>query len=342
MMNKIGVAEFYKTRWSELGDEIVNPIGCADCHNADNMELQISRPALIEAFERQGIDITKASHQEMRSLVCAQCHVEYYFQKETSYLTFPWDKGMTVEGGEEYYDETDYYDYIHPLSKTPILKAQHPDFEVAQKGIHAQRGVSCADCHMPYMSEGGVKFSDHHITSPLKHIDRTCQTCHRESEETLKQNVYDRQAMALEVRDKLEQQLVRAHLEAEFAWKKGATESEMAPVLKLIRQSQWRWDYGVATHGGSFHAPQEITRILSAGLEKAMEARLKISQVVAQHGFVGDIPLPDISTKEKAQKYIGLNPDELHRKKEEFKKVTVPQWIQSAKEKGTLYTAKAN
>lgn len=342
MMNKIGVAEFYKSQWSELGDEIVNPIGCADCHNAENMELQISRPALIEAFERQGIDITKASHQEMRSLVCAQCHVEYYFQKETSYLTFPWDKGMTVEGGEEYYDETDYYDYIHPLSKTPILKAQHPDFEVAQKGIHAQRGVSCADCHMPYMSEGGVKFSDHHITSPLKHIDRTCQTCHRESEETLKQNVYDRQAMALEVRDKLEQQLVRAHLEAEFAWKKGATESEMAPVLKLIRQSQWRWDYGVATHGGSFHAPQEITRILSAGLEKAMEARLKISQVVAQHGFVGDIPLPDISTKEKAQKYIGLNPDELHRKKEEFKKVTVPQWIQSAKEKETLYTAKAN
>ena len=96
MMNKMGVAEFYKTRWSELGDEIVNPIGCADCHNAENMELQISRPALIEAFARQGIDITKASHQEMRSLVCAQCHVEYYFQKETSYLTFPWDKGMTM------------------------------------------------------------------------------------------------------------------------------------------------------------------------------------------------------------------------------------------------------
>lgn len=336
MMNQMGVAEYYNSPWSQLGDEIVNPIGCADCHNAENMELQISRPSLIEAFERQGKDISKATHQEMRSLVCAQCHVEYYFKGDGKYLTFPWDKGMTMEDAEAYFDEAEYYDYIHPLSKAPILKAQHPDYEIAQHGIHAQRGVSCADCHMPYMSEGGVKFSDHHITSPLRNIDRTCQTCHRESEEELRQNVYDRQAKALEVRNALEQQLVRAHLEAEFAWKLGATEAEMAPVLKLIRQSQWRWDYAVATHGGSFHAPQEITRILSAGVQRAMDARLVLAQVVSKHGYQGEIPMPDISSKEKAQIYIGLNPDELHQKKQEFKQTVVPQWLQSAKAKGNL------
>lgn len=336
MMNQLGVAEFYKSSWSALGDEVVNPIGCADCHNAENMELQISRPALIEAFERQGKDISKATHQEMRSLVCAQCHVEYYFKGDGKYLTFPWDNGMTMEDAETYYDEAEYYDYIHPLSKTPILKAQHPDYEIAQHGIHAQRGVSCADCHMPYMSEGGVKFSDHHVTSPLRNIDRTCQTCHRESEEVLLQNVYDRQSKALEVRNALEQQLVRAHLEAEFAWKLGATEAEMAPVLKYIRQSQWRWDYAVATHGGSFHAPQEITRILSAGLQRAMEARLVIAKVVGRHGHIGEIPLPDISTKEKAQKYIGLNPEQLNKKKQEFEQTIVPQWLQNAKAKGNL------
>lgn len=336
MMNQMGVAEFYKSPWSQLGDEILNPIGCADCHDAENMELQISRPGLIEAFERQGKDISKATHQEMRSLVCAQCHVEYYFKGDGKYLTFPWDNGMTMEDAETYYDEAEYYDYIHPLSKTPILKAQHPDYEIAQHGIHAQRGVACADCHMPYMSEGGVKFSDHHITSPLRNIDRTCQTCHRESEEVLRQNVYDRQAKALEVRNAFEQQLVRAHLEAEFAWKHGATEAEMAPVLKLIRQSQWRWDYAVATHGGSFHAPQEITRILSIGMQRAMDARLVLAQVVSKHGHQGQIPMPDISTKDKAQRYIGLNPDELNKKKEEFKQTIVPQWLQSAKAKGNL------
>ena len=261
MMSELGVAEFYKQKWGALGSEIVNPIGCADCHEPENMNLQISRPALIEAFQRQGKDIAKATHQEMRSLVCAQCHVEYYFQGDGKYLTFPWDKGMTVEDMEKYYDEVKHVDYVHSLSKAPILKAQHPDYEIAQMGIHGQRGVSCADCHMPYKSEGGVKFSDHHIQSPLAKMDRTCLVCHRESEETLRNNVYDRQAKVLETRDRLETELAKAHIEAKFAWDKGATETQMKPVLDLLRQSQWRWDFGVASHGASFHAPQEIQRI---------------------------------------------------------------------------------
>lgn len=341
VMQEMGVAEYYASSWSSLGSEIVNPIGCADCHDTENnMALAISRPALVEAFERRGVDISKASHQEMRSLVCAQCHVEYYFKGDGKYLTFPWDQGMTMADAEKYYDEADYYDYIHPLSKAKILKAQHPDYEVAQMGIHAQRGVSCADCHMPYMSEGGVKFSDHHVVSPLAKIDRTCQTCHREDAETLRQNVYDRQAMADEVRNNLEEELCKAHLEAEYAWKHGATEAQMSEALRLIRQAQWRWDYAVATHGGSFHAPQEITRILSDGLGRALNARLAISKVVASNGHVGDIPLPDVSTKDKAQRYIGLNPDELHHNKQKFMDTVVPKWIETAKAQDHLYVKK--
>ena len=340
MMQAIGVDNFYKSKWSQMGSEIVNPIGCADCHDTETMDLHISRPALVEAFARRGVDITKATHQEMRSLVCAQCHVEYYFKGDGKYLTFPWDKGFTMEDAERYYDEADYYDYIHALSRTPILKAQHPDFEIAQQGIHAQRGVSCADCHMPYKSEGGVKFSDHHITSPLANIDRTCQTCHRESEEVLRQNVYDRQRKANEIRNKLEDELAKAHIEAKFAWDKGATEAEMKPVLKYIRQSQWRWDYGVASHGASFHAPQEITRILGNGLERAMQARLEIARVLARHGYTAAVPMPDISTKEKAQRYIGLDPEKLNNKKQKFLKTVVPKWLEEAKAKGKLVAMK--
>lgn len=333
MMQAMGVEAFYNQKWSAMGSEIVNPIGCADCHDTETMDLRISRPALIEAFGRMGKDITKATHQEMRSLVCAQCHVEYYFRRENKYLTFPWDKGTSMEDVEKYYDEMDYYDYIHAISKTPILKAQHPDFEIAQLGIHAQRGVACADCHMPYMSQGGMKFSDHHIQSPLNYIDRTCQVCHRESEEVLRKNVYDRQRMANEIRNKLEKELAAAHIEAKFAWDKGATEATMKPVLRYIRQAQWRWDYGVASHGASFHAPQEVTRILSNGLERALQARLAISKVLANLGFTGDVPMPDISTKEKAQRYIGLNPEELQANKKKFLDVVVPKWIEQAKQK---------
>ena len=134
------------------------------------MKLQVKQLALQEAFKRQGKDINQATHQEMRSLVCAQCHVEYYFKGDKKYLTFPWDKGKTVEDMEKYYDEAGWTDYVHSLSRTPILKAQHPDFEISQFGIHGQRGISCADCHMPYKTDGAVKFTDHQISSPLRNV----------------------------------------------------------------------------------------------------------------------------------------------------------------------------
>lgn len=339
MMQELGVAEFYKNKWSAMGEEIVNPIGCSDCHDSETMNLHISRPALVEAFERQGRDISKATPQEMRSLVCAQCHVEYYFRGDGKYLTFPWDKGFTMEDMEAYYDEHRYYDYIHTLSKAPILKAQHPDYEISQMGIHGQRGVSCADCHMPYKSEGGLKFSDHHIQSPLNMIDRTCQVCHRESEETLRNNVYERQRKANETRNRLEQELAKAHLEAQFAWQHGAKEEQMHEALQLIRQAQWRWDFGVASHGASFHAPQEIQRILSHGLDRAQQARLAIHKVLASNGYVGDVPLPDVSTKAKAQKYIGLDMEAEESAKEQFIHTTVPEWLAKAKAAGKLADA---
>lgn len=336
MMQEIGIDSFYNNKWAAFGSEIVNPIGCSDCHDSETMNLHISRPALIEAFARQGKDITKATPQEMRSLVCAQCHVEYYFKGDGKYLTFPWDKGMTVETIEQYYDENNFSDYTHALSRAPIIKAQHPDYEISQMGIHGQRGVSCADCHMPYKSEGGMKFSDYHIQSPLAMIDRTCQVCHRESEETLRNNVYERQRKANEIRNRLEEELASAHIEAKFAWDKGATDNEMKPVLKLLREAQWRWDFGVASHGAAFHAPQEIQRILSHGLDRALQARLSISKILAKHGYTDNVPMPDISTKEKAQKFIGLDIPTEKAAKERFMNKTVPGWLKEAKSNGRI------
>ena len=326
-------ANFYAKKWSELG-----------AHDARTMDLRPARPALYEAWARVGKDVTKATHQEMRSLVCAQCHTEYYFIKpddpnnpgKANYLMFPQDKGMTCEAAEEYYDSIGFYDYIHPLSKTPILKAQHPGYEIALQGIHGQRGVSCADCHMPYKQEGGVKFSDHHIMSPLANIDRTCQTCHRQDAEVLRQNVYERQEKCNEVRNRAEQELARAHFEAKYIIDKGATEADMKPIQALLRKSQWRWDYAIASHGATFHAPQEVTRLLSHSVDYAQQARLLIARVAAKQGVTGDIPVPDYSTKAKAQQAIGLDMQKLNDKKQKFLDQIVPKWIDEAKKKGTL------
>ena len=308
------------------------------------MDLRPARPAIYEAFANSGKNLRNATHQEMRSLVCAQCHVEYYFIKpddpnnpgKANYLVFPQHYGLTCEDAEHYYDSIGFYDYIHPLSKTKILKAQHPGWEMSQQGIHAQRGVSCADCHMPYKQDGGVKFSDHQIMSPLAKIDRTCQVCHRQDAEVLRQNVYDRQEKCNEVRDRAEQELARAHFETKFIIDKGATDAELAPIQALLRKSQWRWDYAIASHGATFHAPQEVIRLLSHSVDYAQQARLLIARVAAKHGHMGEIPVPDYSTKAKAQAAIGLDMNMLNQNKRRFLDEIVPKWIMDAKKNGKL------
>lgn len=337
LMNELGISEFYKGTWETKGHEIVNPIGCADCHDAKTMNLQISRPALIEAFERMGKDVTKASHQEMRTLVCAQCHVEYYFDKKkeegVQYLTYPWDKGLTVDEIEKYFDEREFSDWTHQFSKAPMLKAQHPGYETFTTSIHYKRGVSCADCHMPYKSEGGQKFTDHHIQSPLNNISNSCQVCHREEAAELVRDVYAHQDRIIENRDKLEELLVRAHIEAKYAWDLGAKEEQMKDILQLIRHAQWRWDFAAASHGASFHAPVEISRIIASGIVKSQEARVQLARVLADLGHNEEIPYPDITTKEKAQKFIGLDMDALIAEKEEFKAKVLPVWMNEAKKR---------
>lgn len=333
MMEEIGVAEFYKGKWSDLGHEIVNNIGCQDCHDPKTMNLRISRPALAEAYQRQGKDITKATHQEMRSLVCAQCHVEYYFKGEGKYLTFPWDKGFSADEMEAYYDENEHVDFIHKLSKTPVLKAQHPDFELYMTGVHADRGVACADCHMPYKREGGMKFTNHKIQSPLANISESCQVCHRESETKLMANVVERQGKVEELRRIAEKNLARVHIEAKIAWDNGATEAEMKPVLQLIRHSQWRWDWVAAANGLGFHSPVEALRVLGTSINKAQEARILLTEIFIRKGVKTPVTLPDISTKDKAQAYIGLDMPDLLKKKSKFLVTSIPEWTKKAAER---------
>ncbi|PIA77703.1 ammonia-forming cytochrome c nitrite reductase subunit c552 [Gaetbulibacter sp. 4G1] len=346
LMNEKGIAEFYSGKWADKGSEVVNPIGCADCHDSKTMKLTITRPALVEAFQEMGKDINLATHQEMRSLVCAQCHVEYYFDKKVPgnegipYLKLPWKNGMSVEAMEKYYDDINFKDWTHKLSRAPMLKAQHPGYETYLTGVHADRGVSCADCHMPYKSEGGQKFTDHHIQSPLNNVANACQVCHREDADKLKNNVYERQQKAAENRLKFEDFLVKAHVEAKKAWDLGATEEQMQDILMDIRHAQWRWDYAAAAHGASFHSPVETGRVLGSGFTIIQEGRIKLARLLADLGYNKPVEMPDISTKEKAQAYIGLDVEKMKKDKEEFKKTLVPQWLEAAKKREAGYNTK--
>ena len=157
------------------------------------MAVRVTRPGFINGIKalkaKQGISDydpnRDASRQEMRSFVCGQCHVEYYFKGPNKVVTYPWANGLRVEEIEAYYDAEGFTDWVHEETGNKVLKAQHPEFEVWNQGVHARAGVACADCHMPYQRIGAQKVSDHWVRSPLLNVNRACQTCHAVAEAEL-------------------------------------------------------------------------------------------------------------------------------------------------------------
>jgi len=305
LMDKMGVKEFYAANFYDLTGEVTHPIGCQDCHDPQTLRLHVTRPALQEAFTAMGRDINQATHQEMRSLVCAQCHVEYYIRTDAqaglkNYLVFPWAKGTTLEEVMAYYDGLDFKDYVHAISGTPLVKAQHPDYELYLTGIHAYRNVSCADCHMPYRTEGGVKYTDHHVQSPLLNIANSCAVCHRWSEDEIRTRVEGIQAKTENARLAAEDALVKAHFDVAAAVQAGASAEDLAAARKLLRQGQFRWDFIAANNGMGFHSAQESMRLLGEAANLAQQARVEAARLLAKQGITAAPVYPDVSTREKA------------------------------------------
>ncbi len=351
LIEKYGELDYYSGKWARHGGEIINPIGCADCHDNETMKLTVTRDYLKRGLDAEGsLKFADAAHQNMRSLVCAQCHAEYYFKKTewrddkgekniAAVVTYPWDNGLSAEAMEQYYDQRDFSDWTHKISKTPMLKAQHPGYEMFVTGVHGKQGLSCADCHMPYVREGGVKYSSHQVGTPLENVANTCLNCHQGTEKEFRDTVTRKLERKNELSRAAMSVLAKAHLEAGKAWELGATEEEMKPVLQDIRHAQWRWDYSIASHGSFFHAPEETLRVLGSSINKGQNARLKLRTILAKYDAV-DYEAPDFSTKEMAQKIVGLPFDQLVEEKNGFLNSLKGQWFEEGKSKG-IYDPKS-
>src|SRR5215203_1514397 len=94
-----GFQELNKKTYYEARAEVANhPVSCIDCHSSDTMQLRVTRPAFMEGIKAfkasqgiQNFDVNRdATRQEMRTYVCGQCHVEYYFKGDDKQLTYPW------------------------------------------------------------------------------------------------------------------------------------------------------------------------------------------------------------------------------------------------------------
>ena len=266
-----------------------HPIACIDCHDPRTMQIRVTRPGFligIKAYKKaQGIENydpnAMATRQEMRSFVCGQCHVEYYFAGEHKLVTYPWAKGLKVEQIEAYYDELNFSDWKHAETGAAVLKAQHPEFEMWNQGVHARSGVACADCHMPYLRQGAVKISDHHVRSPVLNLERACLICHPFSAEEMKARVeiiQDRNAALL---SRAEDALVALLDEIKAARAAGVPDPKLEAALTLQRRGQWRVDFVNAENSTGFHAPQEAARILGEAIDYARQGQLAALQARA-------------------------------------------------------------
>jgi nitrite reductase (cytochrome c-552) len=260
-----------------------HPVACIDCHDPKTMDLRVTRPGFLigikEYMKTKGISNydpnVSATRQEMRSYVCGQCHVEYYFKGEHKLLTYPWSRGIKVEQIEAYYDSAGFKDWVHAETGAPVLKAQHPEFEMWSQGIHSRSGVACADCHMPYMRDGAVKISDHHVRSPLLNVSRACQTCHPQPEEEMKARVDLIQTRTRELLTRGEDALVKLYDEVKNAKLRGAGDQALASSLALQRKAQFRLDFVAAENSMGFHAPQEAARILAEAIDYARQGQIE-------------------------------------------------------------------
>ena len=203
-----------------------------------------------------------ASRQEMRTFVCGQCHVEYYFKGAEKRLTYPWDRGLRVDSILAYYEANGHKDWTHTRSGAPVLKAQHPEFEMYNQGIHARSGVACADCHMPYSRRGALKISDHHVRSPLLNIDQACQTCHKVSEDELRAWVYAIQDRTFEMRNIAIDALLQLVGAIERARQADSAAPAVVTAQRYQRAAQFYADFVEAENSMGFHADQEAVRIL--------------------------------------------------------------------------------
>ena len=279
-----GFEQLNKMPYFEARKIVTHPVACIDCHDSQTMQLRVTRPAFIEGIRAlkasEGVpnyDVNKhATRQEMRAYVCGQCHDEYHFSGPEKRLVYPWAKGLLVENILAFYDEQKFKDWEHGLTGAPVLKAQHPEFEMWNQGIHARSGVVCADCHMPYKREGALKISDHHVRSPMLNINRACQTCHKWSEDELKARVETIQQRTHNLRNIAMDALVDLINDIKAARDAGRNDAAVTTAQDFQRRAQFYVDFIESENSTGFHAPQEAARILGESINFSRKGQIAL------------------------------------------------------------------
>ncbi len=325
--------DYYSKPWKEVHAAIPEAhqelgVACVDCHDHENMSLKISRGfTLVKALEAMGTDPEKLSNQEMRSIVCAQCHVTYNIKKSREMksvgIYFPWQgshwENISVENIiRQIRNDPSVAEWKQEVTGYKLAFMRHPEFEMfSMDSVHWKAGASCADCHMPYTKVGVHKVSDHRVTSPLKNDMKACMQCHTETAEWLKKQVTT-------IQDRTVSLMLRAGYATATAAKliekvhaaqasgKVINEEFYGQARDYYEEAFYRSLFVGAENSVGFHNPTEVMRILGDSVAFATKAEALLRQALSQAGET--VPLMvnlelDKYLDERGKKKLTFQPD---------------------------------
>jgi nitrite reductase (cytochrome c-552) len=324
--------DYYKKPFKEVLNMIPEKdrtlgVACIDCHSNKDMTLKISRGfTLTKALQDMGTNPDTLTRQEMRTTVCAQCHVTYAINKDaegkSTGVYFPWQNSkwgaITIEDIIKRLrsDET-VKEWKQTVTGFKLAYIRHPEFEFwTNNSVHFKAGASCADCHMPYTKIGVYKVSDHRVMSPVQNEMRACHQCHAQSPDWLKERVFSIQdrTVSMMLRSGYATATVAKLFEATHkARDAGKTIDEVlyAKAKDFYEEAFYRTLFMGAENSIGFHNPTEGLRVLGDAIAFATKSEGFLRQLLAKAGV--DVPVKvDLEimkyVDERGEKKLKFNP----------------------------------
>jgi nitrite reductase (cytochrome c-552) len=302
--------DYYKQPFKSVLEQIPEEhrelgVACIDCHDNQDMSLRFSRGfTLVEAMNKIGKDPATLTRQEMRSAICAQCHVTYNIPKnaegQSVGLYFPWHNSefgnITIEDIIlRIRQDESVKEWTQSVTGFKMAFIRHPEYEFWTNGsTHFKAGASCADCHMPYTVAGVYKISDHRVMSPVQAGMKSCKQCHAEDAEWLRDRVFSIQDQVISIMIRSGYQAATVAKLFEITHQAQAEGKTIDQPLydkakEFYEEAFYRTLFMGAENSIGFHNPTEGLRILGDSLAFGTRAEAYLRQALAMAGV--EVPM---------------------------------------------------
>jgi len=303
-------------------------VACIDCHNNEDMTLRLSRDfTLKKALAEIDKNPDEMTRQEMRSAVCAQCHVTYNIPKDETGRSvgvyFPWQKSregaITIENIiAQIRSDPSVLEWTQKVTGFKMAFIRHPEYEFWTRGsTHFKAGASCADCHMPYTVAGVYKISDHRVMSPVDAEMKACRQCHAEGPDWLRERVFSIQDQTVSIMIRAGYQTATVAKLFEITHNAQAAGSTIDQALydkakEFYEDAFYRSLFMGAENSIGFHNPTEGLRILGDAIAFGSRAEAYLRQALAQAGV--EVPIKvDLElqkyTEDRGEKKLRFDPE---------------------------------